>query len=132
MADKKLVTIHCWNYSLLTKSKPRETFKIVKERTIKNDRYTKSLICTTLFTKKTHFPKTSFIASLRDYYKLRIKHQNLLQLSLSEYEAIKDTLTPSEHRVYKRYHKLLNQLICENTKTTRELDETLKDYPFPI
>ena len=79
--------------------------------------------------KNSHFPKVSFIVSLKDdYYKLRIKHQNLLQLSLSEYEVIKDTLTPYEYRAYKRYHKLLNQLICENTKTAKELDETLKDY----
>ena len=79
--------------------------------------------------KNFHFPKTSFIASLRDdYYKLRIKYQNLFQLSLSEYKAIKDTLTHSEHRTYKRYHKLLNQLICEKTKTAKELDETLKNY----
>ena len=64
--------------------------------------------------KNSHFLKVSFIASLKDdYYKLKIKHQNLLQLSLSEYEAIKYTLTSSKHRVYKRYHKLLNQLICE-------------------
>lgn len=77
--------------------------------------------------KNSHFPKASFIASLRDdYYKLRIKHQNLLQFSLSEYEAMKNTLTLSEQKAYKRYHNLLNQLIRENTETTRELDETLK------
>ena len=79
--------------------------------------------------KNSHFPKASFIASLKDdNYKLRIKYQNLLQLSLSEYEVIKDTLSPSKHRTYKRYHKLLNQLIRENTKTAKELDKTFKDY----
>jgi len=40
--------------------------------------------------KNSHFPKASFIASLRDdYYKLQINHQNLLQTSLTEYKAIK-------------------------------------------
>ena len=78
--------------------------------------------------KNSHFFKASFIVSLiDDYYKLRIKHHNLLQLFLSEYEVIKNTLTPSERKAYKHYHNLLNQLICENTKTAKELDETLKD-----
>ena len=76
-----------------------------------------------------YFRKASFIASLSDdYYQLRIKHQNLFQESLSEYEVVKDTLTSSEYRAYKRYCKLLNQLIYKNTKTAKELDETLKDY----
>jgi len=76
-----------------------------------------------------HFFEASFIASLRyDYYKLQIKHQNLLQSSLTEYDVIKNNLTPPERKDYKHYHKLLKQLIHENTKTAKELNETLKDY----
>jgi len=79
--------------------------------------------------KNSHFSKASFIASLRDDdYKLQLKHQNLLQSSLTEYEAIKNTLTPSKRKNYKHYHKLLNQLIFESTKTAKRLNKTLKDY----
>ena len=64
--------------------------------------------------KNSHFSKASFITSLRDdYYKLQIKHQNLLQSSLTEHEAIKNTLIPSERKNYKHYHKPLNQPIRE-------------------
>ena len=79
--------------------------------------------------RNSHFPKVSFIASLRDdYYNLSIKHQNLLRLSLLEYNAIKNTLNLFDRKSYKQYHNLLNHLIHENTLTAKELNETLKDY----
>ena len=82
--------------------------------------------------RNSHFPKASFIASLRDdYHKFSIEHQNSLRSSLTEYKTIKNTLNLSDRKSYKQHHKLLNHLIRENTQMAKELDETLKDHLAP-
>jgi len=82
--------------------------------------------------RNSHFPKASFIATLRDdYYKVSLEHQALLCSSLAEYKAIKNILNISNRKSYKQYNKLLNHLIRENIQTTNELDESLKDHLAP-
>ena len=78
-----------------------------------------------------HFPKASFIASLRDDYdKLSIENQNLLHSSLAKYKAIKNTLNLFDRKSYK-HHSLLNRFIRENTQMAKELEETLKEHLAP-
>ena len=78
-----------------------------------------------------HFPKTSFIASLRgDYDKLSIENQNLLHSSVAKYKAIKNTLNLSGRKSYKR-HSLWNHLIPEKIQMAKELEETLKEHLAP-
>jgi len=82
--------------------------------------------------RNSHFSKASFIASLRDdYYKLSIKHQNLLCSSLAEYKAIKNTLNLFDRKSYKQHHNILNHLILESIQMAKELDESLKDHLSP-
>ena len=79
--------------------------------------------------RNSHFTIASSITSLgNDCHKLSTKHQALLRFSLTEYEAIKNTLDISDRKFYEQYHKLLNHLIYKNTQMVKELDEYLKDH----